>query len=570
MNKKLYKFFLVTILSSVLFVSCKKSNDNVNPGITYGITGIEPSMAGSGDTVKVYGVGFQSGTTANTVKINGVAAKVISATSSELDVVVPDAPSSGNVSVQSGSQAFTYNQTFSVANVLTGNQTASLTLVASRLYLLRGTVHFTKGTILTIPAGTIILANKATIASLTIDDGATVLMNGTASQPIIFTSDQQINLRAPGDWQGITLASSTATSTSDILKYVRIEYAGYHLSNAPGAALLINRSIANNNLQYIQTSYSNGDGFRCAGAEGTTLYLKYLLAYGCAGNDFDFAGATSVKAQFMIGLKDPKYADEYGSDGLLVQSSQPVTVSNLTLMGPAGLARNTLVNQPSYSYFPPRNYDDILNSAGGRGVHIGGYDFVSQKPLNARLLLYNSVIAAPWVAGISVDGPLAWASYGNASTGSIVKNSFVTYDLATDLNTLNHFDPPLHGYSFSPENLNHAASGFVTSDGTAQGANFNMSNDTAQLQLLTPFVNATNPNQKYDDLGLSNLALYSRIAAPVLLPAFGSTLLMGATFNDSPLSDTFFDRSQTFRGAFGTVDWTKSWSNYSPEQTPYN
>jgi hypothetical protein len=569
MNKKLYKFFLVTILSSVLFVSCKKSTDNVNPGISYGITGVEPAMAGSGDTVKIYGVGFQSGTTANTVKINGIAAKVISASTSELDVVVPDAPSSGNVSVQTGANTFTYTQTFNVANVLSGNQAVSTTLVSNRLYLLRGAVHFTKGAVLTIPAGTIILANRATNASLIIDDGASVLMNGTANQPIVFTSDQQINLRNPGDWQGITLAASTATA-SDVLKYVRIEYAGYHLSNAPGAALLINRDIANGNLQYIQATYSSGDGFRSAGNTGTTLYLKYLVSYGCAGNDFDFAGASVVKAQFLLGLKDPNYADQYGADGLLVQSTQPVTVSNLTLMGPAGLSRNTLINQPNYNYYPPRNWDDILNAAAGRGVHIGGYDFVSQKPINARLQLYNSVIAAPWLAGISVDGPLAWANYGNAATGSIIKNSFVTYNLATDQNTINHYDPPLRGYSFSSENLSNSVSGFLSSDNTAQGASFNASNDTVQLQLLTPFVSAVNPNQKYDDLGITNLALYSRIAAPVMSPATGSELLTGAAFTDSPLSDTFFDRSQPFRGAFGTSDWTKSWSNYVPQQTPYN
>jgi hypothetical protein len=567
MRKTLYKFLSGAILFSVFLVSCKKETDNTDAGITYGITGVEPATAGSGDTVKVYGVGFQASAAANTVKINGVAAKVVSATTSELDVVVPAAPRTGNVSVQTGTSTFTFNQTFSVADVLSGNQTASVTLSSANLYLLKGVVHFTKGTVLTIQPGTVIMGNRATNGSLIIDDGATVAMNGTASQPIVFTSDQAINLRSPGDWGGITLSSSSSATTGDVINYVRIEYAGYHLSDEPGAALLINRSVASGNLQYIQASYSNGDGFRCAGSAGTTLYLKYLVSFGCAGNDFDFGGSSIVKAQYLLGLKDPNYADQYGADGLLVQSSQPVTISNLTLMGPDGLARNTVINQPSYTY--ERNFDDILNTNAGRGVHVGGYDPVSQQALNGVLQLYNSVIAAPWLAGVSIDGPLAWANYGGVN-GTIIKNSFVTYTLATDQNTFNHADPPLRGYVFSSENLNSPVSGFLSTYNTTQAANFNMYNDSLKLQLATPFITALNPNETYDDLGLTNMALYSRITNPLMPPATGSELLTGSTFTDSPLSDTFFDRSQVFRGAFGTTDWTKPWSNYIPQQTAYN
>src|ERR1700744_683570 len=123
MNKNLYKFFIAALLFTVVFSSCKKNNDNVTPGISYGIIGIEPAMASTGDTIKVYGIGFNASAAGNTLKLNGVAAKIISASASELDVVVPVAPRSGKVSVETGGKTFTYGPGFIVATVIAGKQT---------------------------------------------------------------------------------------------------------------------------------------------------------------------------------------------------------------------------------------------------------------------------------------------------------------------------------------------------------------------------------------------------------------------------------------------------------------
>jgi hypothetical protein len=571
MEKKFYKKvnflanFTVTVCFLLILSGCKKTENDLDPGISYGITGIEPAMAASGDTIKIYGIGFQADVNGNTVKINGVSAKIIDASSTVLSAVVPIAAKSGNISVQTGSNSNTYNPNFIVATAITGNRSANETWTPDKLYLLKGPVHFTTGSALTIQAGTTIMAERKSLASLVIDGGATVAMNGTADKPIVFTSDQMISLRNPGDWGGITLAPSPGAA-SDVLNYVRIEYAGYHVANTPGAALLINRGIGAGNIQYVQTSYSAGDGFRCNAGAGTQQNLKYLVAFGCAGNDFGFVGSSRVIAQFLLGFKDPLYADQLGADGLLVQSSQPVTISNLTLMGPNGLARFT----PPPTSFTSLSYDDVLNKNAGSGVHIGGYDMVSGAVLNGTLQLFNSIVAAPWQAGIAVDGPLAWANYANGSTGSVIRYSSVTYTLATKANTYNHDTPPLRGYVFSSDNLSGRFSGFNSSVSTNQAVNFNQYNDSAKLQLETPFLSATNPNQTYDDLGLVNMALYSRINNPIMMPASASPALTGAVFTDSQLSDAFFDKTQVFRGAFGTADWTKPWCNYVPQQTAYN
>jgi hypothetical protein len=55
---------------------------------------------------------------------------------------------------------------------------------------------------------------------------------------------------------------------------------------------------------------------------------------------------------------------------------------------------------------------------------------------------------------------------------------------------------------------------------------------------------------------------------PTLLPAPGSPQLTGASFTNARLTDSFFT-PVTFRGAFGTEDWTAGWCNFDPQNTDY-
>lgn len=566
--KILHHLLSISILFLGIFCSCKKNADHPDAGgLSYGIVGIEPGSARTGDTVTIYGVGFKPDAAANKVSINGVDATIVEAGKSALRVIVPDAPRTGNISVTTGSLSFNFNLTFNITTVLSGELSGNLTLSPDKLYLLKGEVHLKAGATMTIQAGTTIFANKETLAALVIDDGATLVANGTVDKPIVFTSDQAVTRRAPGDWKGIVLAGgANASQAEDVLQYVRIEFAGYHLSVEPGAALAMNRSVAGGKIAYVQASYSAGDGFRCAAAAGTTTYMKNLIAFGCAGTDFDFAGDSRVIAQFLFGMKDPVYADQYSADGLIARSSRPITVSNLTLVGPNGLSRAANTSAPNYNY--QLNVDGVLNRHAGRGVHIGGYDRVTGADLGGTLQLFNSAIVAAWLAGVSVDGPMAWNAYGNG--GSVIRHTSLTYNLATSRTSLGHEDPPLRGYCFSPENITSSYSGFGSAMGTPQYADFNVSNDTLKLQQETPFFQAPNPYTKYDELGVLNLVLYSKLHGPVLTFPDESLLMSGATFTDSELGDVFIDKTSLFRGAFGSVDWSKVWSNYSPQETSYN
>jgi hypothetical protein len=58
------------------------------------------------------------------------------------------------------------------------------------------------------------------------------------------------------------------------------------------------------------------------------------------------------------------------------------------------------------------------------------------------------------------------------------------------------------------------------------------------------------------------------LTAPSFLPAAGSSLLTGATFTNTRLTDSFFT-VVAYKGAFGTTNWTSGWCNFDPQNTDY-
>lgn len=555
--------FLLIVNLSCLLHSCQKKDNILQPGIAFGITGIEPGTAASGDTVSIFGAGFSADTAGNTITFGGKMAKVVSAGSQLLRVIVPEAGKHPAIQVTTGARSSTYQDPFTVALVIAGSQDKSLTWTPDNLYLLKGEVHVTKGNTLTIQAGTSILCDKNNVSSLIIDDGATLLINGTSDNPVVFASNQLPGLRYPGDWKGITLAA-TAGSPTDRISYLRIEYAGYHPANQPGAALQIVRAMPAGNLQYVEAAYSAGDGFRIVTSpgDGSVQYLKWLVAFGCAGHDYAFEGNSRVFGQFLLGLKDPVYADALGADGLLVQSARPVTISNLSLMGYSDLARN-ITGQNGYT--TNGLYNTVVNANAGRGVHIGGVNYNGMQT-TGTLQLFNSLVAAAYLAGISVDGPQSWAKYEDGTAeGSVVRHTDVTCFSRSGY-TLYGPSLPLMGFVFSAENINGQSTGFQAVGMTAQQTAFSQYNDSALLMMVQiPY----NSIPYYDELGIQYMALYKRLGAPLLIPQNGSPLLKGADFTDPRLSDAFFDGSGIFKGAFGGGDWTKDWANYAPQLTSY-
>src|SRR6185312_3871666 len=87
-------------------------------------------------------------------------------------------------------------------DTLQGSITASMTLDASKSYLLKGQVYVKSNATLTIPAGVKVYAqvnpDRSAKSVLVITRGSKININGTIDKPVIFTSASSSPM--PGDW----------------------------------------------------------------------------------------------------------------------------------------------------------------------------------------------------------------------------------------------------------------------------------------------------------------------------------------------------------------------------------
>ena len=139
--------------------------------------------------------------------------------------------------------------------------TASVTWTADKVYVITGDINVDNNSVLTIQPGTVIKFNAGASLTIGYSSNATLIANGTADKPIIFTSNALVP--AAGAWEGLFFDAHTLNNTS--LSYCNILYAG---SNASYGALNINGcdlSLSNCTISLsgaygIWTNYTNSLG----------------------------------------------------------------------------------------------------------------------------------------------------------------------------------------------------------------------------------------------------------------------------------------------------------------------
>jgi hypothetical protein len=268
------------------------------------------------------------------------------------------------------------------AAVISANITANRTLYADTVYTLQGFIQVTNGAVLNIQPGTVIQGDFATLgSSLFVTRGARINANGTAADPIIFTSSRPVGQRQAGDWGGLIIignATSNRSGTvvlegtgtgptnpqqvysggsddndnSGTLRYVRVEFAGY--ATAADAELNTFTFAAvgrGTTVEYLQALYGLDDSFEWFGG---TMDAKYLVSYESGDDHFDMSEGFRGRLQHLIAYQsrlvvprpgagntsgDPQGIENDGCQGAgcdLGQNSTPLTspvVANFTLVG---------------------------------------------------------------------------------------------------------------------------------------------------------------------------------------------------------------------------------------------
>jgi hypothetical protein len=101
-----------------------------------------------------------------------------------------------------------------VDTVVTGTLSANKTLTSDRTWILKGYVYVPSGITLTIQPGTKIVSDITDKGALCIERGGKIDANGTANQPIVFTSGRPAGQRSPGDWGGVVILGRARTNRS--------------------------------------------------------------------------------------------------------------------------------------------------------------------------------------------------------------------------------------------------------------------------------------------------------------------------------------------------------------------
>ena len=97
------RFFIVTIFS-VIVAACSKDNSLGNEMKTIQFSSIEPTQGPAGQIVVIEGEGFGDYLEDNDLKFNGKSAKIITASTSRLVVVVPEGSITGPITLKVGSR----------------------------------------------------------------------------------------------------------------------------------------------------------------------------------------------------------------------------------------------------------------------------------------------------------------------------------------------------------------------------------------------------------------------------------------------------------------------------------
>ena len=338
------------------------------------------------------------------------------------------------------------------------NITGTVTLDASKVYLLTSTCVVRSGGKLIIPAGTVIrgaadlTATPKLYATLVVERGGMIEVNGTTSSPVVMTSNKAAGSRDRGDWGGLVLCGKAVNNqsvdaqlegfnnvavdntlgkfggtddadNSGVVKYVRIEFAGLAFEpNKEVNSFTMGSVGSKTEIEGVQCSFGNDDGFEWFGG---TVNCKKLISYKITDDDFDTDFGYRGAVQFGIAVRDTAYFDlswnapsgastseTFESDNDAAGSGKlPLTsavFSNITCVGPVPL---------------DKTYNDLTTTQKGafrRGARIRR---------NSRLSIVNSVFMG-YRNFIMFDGDSVLIASGVKSstfseTSNVLRNNFI-------------------------------------------------------------------------------------------------------------------------------------------------
>lgn len=414
-------------------------------------------------------------------------------------------------------------------------------LRAGNSYILKGLVYVVNNATLTIEPGVTVKGSYIgnDVAALIVSRGAKINAAGTQDAPIIFTS-ASANPRS-GDWGGIVICGRASVNTSfqgantleveggvnnsfgdgiagggttpndddssGVLKYVRIEYAGYAFQpdkeiNSLTLAAVGRKTVIDN----VQVYYAKDDAFEWFGG---TVNCSHLVAFRTQDDDFDTDNGYSGKVQFGIVIRDSAIADisnsesfesDNNSSGSTASPKTSAVFSNITSIGPRATPTN-----------------------------IGHANFLAGAQIrrNSSLSIFNSVFVG-WPIGIEINGSQGTPTDRNIEDSTLRIRNTAIVSCNTPIRYVAN--------ATAPTGMDNAG-------------------------ILAWFTNPSYGNQILNNVSDARLIQPFNYSATDITPFGNSQLNSGASFADPKLAGL---TAVTFRGALAPAGeqatWWKGWT----------
>lgn len=419
--------------------------------------------------------------------------------------------------------------TDTTSNIITGKIVNTVTYKKGK-YILKGYVYVTNNAQLIFAPGSVIVSDISEKGALIIERGSKLIAEGTATEPIIFTSGKAPGARVAGDWGGIILLGKAPTNrptspepiieggvnrayggtdpadNSGVLRFVRIEFAG--IAAEPGSEIngLTCGGVGNGTfIENVQVSYGNDDAYEFFGG---TVNTKRLIAYATNDDDFDYDFGYVGLNQFGIALRD-KPCDTDQANGVECDNDGSGTAA-------APFTKPQMVN---YTLLGP--YD----TTGANPLH----GFGNRWRRNTRFVFRNSVMGGHRLGGFVVE-----------SDGSI--DAYINGESEFKQNVV-------HAYlkQIASPNQTKLTDAAMKAKAEADGSRFYTVRDSLYL---TNAFNFATPNFR------------PATNSPALTPALSTTA-------DFVGLSSYFTRVN-YRGAMNaTDDWTAGWASWTPKTNVY-
>lgn len=304
---------------------------------------------------------------------------------------------------------------------------------------LKNKIYVKNGATLTILPGTIIRGDKATEGTLIVTRGSKINAAGTASSPIVFTSNETIGNRVEGDWGGLVILGNAVNNqpggianiegiaptadtefggtddndNSGILKYIRIEFAGIALQpNKEINGITFGSVGKQTEVAYIQVSFSGDDSFEWFGG---TVDCKHLISYRGLDDDFDTDYGYRGRIQFGLIIRDKDISDAAG-DSNAFESDNDANGSNALPKTAAVFSNITIVG--------PKGDGSIILPTGEK------FEKSFRIRRNSGISVFNS-ISTGWKKGLSIEGASTESNF-TEGTSFFSNNLLVNYSAGTN------------------------------------------------------------------------------------------------------------------------------------------